>query len=709
MVKPQILYEGIISYISKPDVLRNVFLVFISFFILYNVLLLVRFLYNKYFKKSIEEFERIHVLNPRYRVPRFFKKCTEYVLGSVMIVFIINTILFLGVGTTFAAMTIPQPKVIFPTEPSLGITEISDKKPLEIKFDRPVDKKDLSYVITPVIEGNWDFVNDRYGAAPSLLRFTPRETSKAEERYTVSLKNITNIFGRKKENYLFSFQTAPAPKVISIKPVNGDQGVLPNQEILVETDYPHDNSAEFSFQFAPELEYDIKKEGLIYKVKPKEVLKKGTNYNLKVYRTLTSYEYKTREKKVLGEKVKMQSVDFRTIDAPGVLDYSPKGSGILTNIPIKITFRQDMEPTSTQSAFSINPKVDGDFSWENSRTLVYKSKADLAKNTKYTVGISKAAKATDASPFEEEFSFNFTTIGYVTASLSPAGGGVGVGGGRVTVSFNQSVDHASAEGKFSISPNIAGSFSWSGNAMYFNYSGLSYSTTYSANVAGGVKSVYGLDSVQAFGASFTTKAQSVTLNVPSYRQSHMYSCMASAARQALAYRGAYVSEDTLLAQMGYDYTPFSGTWGDPNAIWGDPDNGVTGNIDGASGGVSWGYGAHAGPTARAISNYRGAEVRSGWTVQGIAQEIANGNPVIVYWVNGVWPSYVVNWKTPSGKTVRGVNGMHVQVVKGFTGTVDNPTSFVVNDSGYGYPSRTFDVGTFKSKWSWFGNTGIVVR
>lgn len=53
--------------------------------------------------------------------------------------------------------------------------------------------------------------------------------------------------------------------------------------------------------------------------------------------------------------------------------------------------------------------------------------------------------------------------------------------------------------------------------------------------------------------------------------------------------------------------------------------------------------------------------------------------------------------------------MHAQVVKGFVGSSDNPTSLIITDSGYGYPGRTMDVGTFKAKWSWFGNAAIIVK
>jgi len=171
--------------------------------------------------------------------------------------------------------------------------------------------------------------------------------------------------------------------------------------------------------------------------------------------------------------------------------------------------------------------------------------------------------------------------------------------------------------------------------MVFSHDTLGFSQTYTARVDTGIKTINGLDSIQPFSTSFTTKAQTVILNVPSYRQGHNYSCYATAARMALAYKGAYVSENTILNTIGYDKTSFSGTWGDPNSIWGDPYSCIVGNVDGKSGGINWRYGAYWGPTAAAMSSWRSTSVKSGWSVQGIAQEITNGNPVIVWWVNGV--------------------------------------------------------------------------
>lgn len=691
---------------SDPVAQKYVILFFLSLAVIYNGVILGKFLLKKYGKKISKKKEiDLEPQSIKQKVFTFFKSNTETIIEANIIS---NVILFFAISIVFVSYTYPMPRVTFPSEPALGVTDISDKQPVVIEFDRPVDTGDLEYGITPEIDGDWKFEKE-LGIVATKLTFTPKETPKSEERYTVSLENIKGMFGTQSDNYLFSFQTPPAPKVVSVTPGDGDQGVLPGQEITVVTDYYHKDTSELSFEVEPRIELEVTNDDVNYTLKPKDNFKKGVTYNLKIFRKLTKLNYESKEKTDIGEREEIWNGNFITVEAPGVESYSPQGSGVLANSSIKINFKQDMEPTSTEGAFSITPNVQGSFSWEGVRGLIFTPSADLSKATYYAVKISTGAKAADESPFEEEASFSFTTIGYVAVSgYSPTGSSASTSS-QVKVTFNQAVDHASAESKFSIAPNVAGSFSWNGNTMIYSHGGLGFSTGYTISVASGVKTVHGLDSNKAYSYSFTTRDQSVMLNVPSYPQSHMYSCMAAAARQALAYRGYYLSENTILSQIGYDTTPFQGTWGDPNAIWGNPNAGVTGNIDGASGGVSWGYGAHAGPTSNAISIYRSNEVKTGWNVQGIAQEIANGNPVIVWWVNGVWPAYTVSWKTPDGTPVSGVNGMHVQVVKGFTGTVDNPTTFTVNDSGYGYPARTFDVGTFKAKWSWFGNTAIIVR
>lgn len=619
-------------------------------------------------------------------------------------------ILGLAIGIVTLSLTLPC-KVTSPSDPSLGITNLSPSTPLVVEFNRRIDRDLLSHEINPPLPGEW--VHDSgWTHNKEALKFVPDQTPELNTRYTISLVGIKNILGSNASNYLFSFATAPLPEIKSISINEGDEGVAPNQDIIIETDDFPDQGAQFEFATIPEIELNISKSGHSYHITAKNGFAKGTAYALKIYRTATIYDYKAKKIIGSGEKTDLKTINFSTVAIPSIKATSPSGSGVLTNTKISVEFRQDMQQVSLDKLFTISPAVTGSLSWENSRKLTYTPQTALNKNTTYTVKLTKGAITSSGDTIPEDISFSFTTIGYVIVSkFSPTNGATGIAdNAAIAITFNQAVDHASAESKFTITPDLNGSFTWNGNTMTFSHNNFTASTKYSVVVTAGVKSVDGLDSKDAFSAAFTTKTPATTLNVPSYKQAHMYSCMAVAARNALAFKGVNVSEASVLSAIGYDNTAWSGTWAEGGAIWGDPDSGIVGNVDGKANNIGWGYGSHSGPVAKAIRNLgRTADVKSGWDVAGIASEIANGNPVIVWWVNGVWPAYNVYWKTPSGKSIRGVNSMHVQVVKGFTGTAGNPLSFTVTDSGYGYPSQTFDVGTFKAKWGWFGNTAIVVK
>lgn len=690
----------IFTIFEKVNFLKSVLAICLTLFLIFNICLLAYYLYKKY--RPARQ-PKMHQLTKYLRLGVFTT------LGGIII---INGILLLGSVGLAASLVIPQPKVIQPKDPSLESIEITPQNPFKIIFDRPIDTAAIKKNISPELAGDWQYANTNYPYFTDTLVFVPKVSPAPESRYTISLSDIKNIAGLESSEYLLSFMTSPLPTIKSINPANGTEGVVSEQEIIVETDYPHQDTARLDFNLKPETDLTVTKEsGTKYRLKAKEGLRKSTSYSLEIFRTPVSRNYQDDTVKDIAEASLISISNFRTIEAPGVSDYGPKGSGVMIDSAIWILFKQDMDKASTEKAFTLSPNVAGSFTWESNRKMVFKPAASLTKNTTYRASVSREAKVIDGSSLENDFSFSFITIGHVAvSSFYPGNNAYNIElSANVSVRFNQAVEHASAQNSFSISPQIAGSFSWSGNTMTFTHANFGYSTRYTINITSGIKTVYGLDSVKSYSSSFTTKQQSIMLNVPAYRQSHMYSCMASAARSALAYKGAYVGEDHLLSLMGYDRTAFSGTWGNPNSIWGNPYNAIVGDIDGKSGGVNWGYGAYWGPTARAISNYRGTETKTGWSVSGIASEISKGNPILVWWVNGVWPAYEVYWKTPSGTSIRGVNSMHVQTVKGFTGTVANPTSFTVVDSGYGYPQRTYDVGTFKAKWSWFGNTAVVVR
>lgn len=616
---------------------------------------------------------------------------------------------------------IPQPKVIVPSGPALGVTQFSNLKPITIIFDHPVDKQALRYAITPELKGSWA-INANLISATSALTFTPTESPELDTRYTISLSGITSLWGGKSEQYLLSFQTAAIPKLTAVTPAEGAVEVLPDTPITLTFDAPLHDGLQITASLTPEVVLEqlaIDENKITFN--HTTPLVKGTTYTLKAFLSTVKVDYATNTKMVSDEAQEINATTFTTMVAPGIGTYLPIGTGVDPATAIQAVFKQPMDRASAEAAFSIAPTVVGTYSWSNDQTMVFTPSQKLTHDQHYSVTIATTATAISGYTLEEPFTWSFTTLGAViVTSVTPTKGATGIDtASGIGVTFNQEVVPASAESKFSITPVVEGTFSWSGQKLVFQpQSALAYSQTYTISIAAGVQSVKGADSIADWTTTFTTRSQSVMLSVPSYRQAHMYSCMITAARNALAFRGVSASEASIIARVGMQTTAWSGTWGKDGAVWGDPDVGLVGGLDnsaataksGSTSKVTWGYGSHWAPIASVLSSYGVAnEVRTGMSVQDVAQSIADGKPVIIWWVNGIWPSYVVNWKTPSGKSVRGVNGLHVQVVRGFTGTVDNPTTFTVTDSGYGFPGHTFDVGTFKVKWNWFGNTGIIVK
>lgn len=197
----------------------------------------------------------------------------------------------------------------------------------------------------------------------------------------------------------------------------------------------------------------------------------------------------------------------------------------------------------------------------------------------------------------------------------------------------------------------------------------------------------------------TPTPKTFILKVPQYKQHHTFTCFSVAAKMALGYRGVTIDEVSFLDEVGYDKT-------DRNFAtnsWGDPNKGVVGTYNGSGPG---GYGTHWDPVANAMKKYRNVEIVRSWNIPDMLKKVEEGNPVMVWWVNGVWPAKDVSWNLPDGQKVYTVNGMHVEVVVGWTGDRNNPTNVITNDPWRG--RRYYTAAQFNNLWKWFSNTGVVV-
>lgn len=87
---------------------------------------------------------------------------------------------------------------------------------------------------------------------------------------------------------------------------------------------------------------------------------------------------------------------------------SPSGASAGTSEAISATFDQPVDKASAEAAFSIAPKVNGSFSWEENR-LTFKP-ASLDNQTTYIVSFAAGVKAVYGLPNAKLLSFQFTTV-----------------------------------------------------------------------------------------------------------------------------------------------------------------------------------------------------------------------------------------------------------------------------------------------------------
>lgn len=87
---------------------------------------------------------------------------------------------------------------------------------------------------------------------------------------------------------------------------------------------------------------------------------------------------------------------------------TPAGGDIPPSAPITVTFRETVDRTAAQDAFSISPAVPGIFSWDGN-TMIFTPTAGLGSSETYTVTVSGEATDLQGNPSLVNYSWQFTT------------------------------------------------------------------------------------------------------------------------------------------------------------------------------------------------------------------------------------------------------------------------------------------------------------
>jgi len=159
-----------------------------------------------------------------------------------------------------------------------------------------------------------------------------------------------------------------------------------------------------------------------------------------------------------------ESFSFTTSDEPVVELSRPSGKAVPVDKTVSITFDSTMDQASVESAFTIDPAVEGTFSWSGNE-LTFTPATPLSYGTTYTVTINNSARSVAGVKLKQEVTWSFHTATGPTPRVvakTPEGIAVDVAS-RITITFSMPMHRRSVERCFSIEPRIAGDFVWNKN------------------------------------------------------------------------------------------------------------------------------------------------------------------------------------------------------------------------------------------------------
>ncbi len=216
---------------------------------------------------------------------------------------------------------------------------------------------------------------------------------------------------------------------------------------------------------------------------------------------------------------------YPLIPAPEVQGYSLKDSvrKISYNAPIEIVFSQPMDQSSAEKAFTIDPKVDGSFTWKNN-TLQFQPKQQFKVGDSFKVSLDQSARSLLQKPLNSYYEENFEIVAAPQVTLfSPAPDSVDVPvDAQLTVHFDRpmvaltSLNNTAEQAiNFKVDPPITGKAKWLGtSSMMFMPDRLAYATHYTVTIPQGTFSAEGGTTDKDFVYSFDTLKPAFVSSVP---------------------------------------------------------------------------------------------------------------------------------------------------------------------------------------------------
>lgn len=519
------------------------------------------------------------------------------------------------------------------------------------------------------------------------LTLTPRTTLPPGQQYMVYVSNIEGPLTRGYGGERLLELTNPDIHIAKTTVNDGAADVATSEKIIITLDRPMVSGREWSVRMDPHHAMRVTAtDSQTLEVIPQTPLHQGTTYTLTLIQTPILLVQSTQEEMTRLEERVIGKMHFTTVKPAFLSSINTQGNIFNPSSPFHLVFDQPMDRTSVEKNITLEPPVSLGYVWESNNTKLALHHPTLAKDTAYSLTLRSEIQTALGGKMESDVTFPFRTAGPLTlVSLSPAANATEVAPTAiVTATFNQNIPQSASE-YFSITPPVAGRISILNNTLEFKPDKpLSRETGYTITLAASMPSSYGQPLGTTVSASFTTVPAEVILDVPFFRQESNFTCNIAAARMLLAYRNIQRSEKDLIHTIGLGGKRGSG-------------NPSTGYIDD--------YGTYWPAVLRGITAHRPARVITSGSLTDILNEIDTGNPVMTWGQNGWSDPHEISWTATDGTFIKAINGMHSTVVRGYRGSVENPTLIYVNDPWRG--QYTLEPNEFMRRWKYVGMALVI--
>lgn len=309
---------------------------------------------------------------------------------------------------------------------------------------------------------------------------------------------IPNWLGVESKKIL-KLKTGGLPKIVSATPGPQAQEVAADSALVFKLSSKV-LRGDYLFTAHPSFPFTLKKAGDKISVTPLDKLVQGQNYKITLSYSDTNTTF-----------AQLYVSDFTTVNPLNLISTNPTmdSLSVLKQTPLQFAFDKPIVKESFENNFSISPLTPGALAWLDDKNVQFIPTNSLLTNTNYSVTLGDQVKAVDNSQLADKITLDFKTAGPVkVVSTTPSGGAASLGS-SITLTFDQPVDHTSAEKSFSISPPTEGSFAWNSNSLIFKPKSLTPLTNYKINLVTGVVSLGGENSKENYSASFTTTSERI--------------------------------------------------------------------------------------------------------------------------------------------------------------------------------------------------------